>query len=119
MALTPTELLKVAHHGSDASTSTKFLTAVTPQVAVISVGAENAYGHPGAETLSRLVDTAIAVHRTDLAKDSSFTFLPEGFAPEPILIYFPLIRSSGKMVPKSAVDQVRWRVMVPAQHEGG
>ena len=95
-ALIPIELLKVAHHGSDASTSSEFLTAVTPQVAVISVGAENAYGHPGEETLNRLVDLEIAVHRTDLEGTLTFTFLPEGFAPEPILIYFPLIRSKGE-----------------------
>jgi competence protein ComEC len=56
-------VLKVAHHGSCNSTMTEFLAAVAPQVAVISVGAENRFDHPCAEVLERLGD--VPVYRTD------------------------------------------------------
>ncbi|MEM2964344.1 MAG: ComEC/Rec2 family competence protein [Candidatus Bathyarchaeia archaeon] len=59
------DVLKVAHHGSVAGTSRRFLQATTPLVALISVGAENPYGHPDQETLSRLASAGAAVYRTD------------------------------------------------------
>jgi competence protein ComEC len=59
------EILKVAHHGSNYGTSAEFLEAVQPMDAVISVGT-NPYGHPGAETLSRLYASGASVWRTDL-----------------------------------------------------
>ena len=52
-------VLKVAHHGSDTSTCYAFLRAVMPRCAVISVGEDNAYGHPSEATLSRLRDAAL------------------------------------------------------------
>lgn len=59
------DVLKVGHHGSDTSTSYPFLRAVMPQIAVISVGAGNSYGHPDDAVLSRLSDEGAAVYRTD------------------------------------------------------
>jgi len=57
------DILKIAHHGSKTSSSQKFLEAVSPQTAIISVGRENRYGHPASVILERLKD--IFVYRTD------------------------------------------------------
>lgn len=58
-------ILKVAHHGSQFSTSTAFLTDVQPDEAIISVG-QNAYGHPAQETVERLTQAGASVSRTDM-----------------------------------------------------
>jgi len=58
------EILKVAHHGSSSSSSPDFLSAVSPEVAVISVG-QNSYGHPTEQTLSRLQAVGATIYRTD------------------------------------------------------
>ncbi|MBE6997318.1 MAG: DUF4131 domain-containing protein [Ruminococcaceae bacterium] len=60
------ELLVVGHHGSRYSTCDELLEDITPEVAFISVGAGNSYGHPTAEVLRRLDDHGITVYRTDL-----------------------------------------------------
>ena len=60
------EVLVAGHHGSSYSTSKELLDAATPEAAVISVGEENSYGHPGQVTLDRLKERNIAVYRTDL-----------------------------------------------------
>ena len=57
------DVLKVGHHGSKGSTSAAFLDAVRPKLAAISVGANNSYGHPTAQTLGRLA--GITTLRTD------------------------------------------------------
>lgn len=59
------DILKVGHHGSKTSTSEKFLAAVSPRTAVVSVGKSNRYGHPHAEIMKRLTDTVPEVYRTD------------------------------------------------------
>jgi competence protein ComEC len=60
------EILKVGHHGSKTSSSTKFLAAVRPQVAIISVGAENRFGHPSPQTIQALQNEGARIYRTDL-----------------------------------------------------
>lgn len=59
------ELLKVGHHGSSSSSSQKFLEVVTPDIALILVGATNRYGHPSADVLERLSSTGAVILRTD------------------------------------------------------
>ncbi|MBS7297655.1 MAG: MBL fold metallo-hydrolase [Eubacteriales bacterium] len=59
------EVLKVGHHGSNSSSAPKFIEAVSPAVAVISVGYGNSYGHPHEETLSTLSDIGAEIYRTD------------------------------------------------------
>jgi competence protein ComEC len=57
---------KLGHHGSCDATGTSYLHAVAPQLALISVGANNAYGHPHCQTLSRLRAASARWLRTDL-----------------------------------------------------
>lgn len=60
------QVLKVAHHGSQGATSNDLLQAVDPEVALISVGAHNSYGHPHAQLLQRLGKRQLKPYRTDL-----------------------------------------------------
>ena len=62
-------VLKVGHHGSDTSTSYRFLREIMPEYAVIQVGKDNSYGHPTEDTLSRLRDADVKVYRNDLQGD--------------------------------------------------
>ncbi|MDA8228619.1 MAG: ComEC/Rec2 family competence protein [Desulfitobacterium hafniense] len=59
-------VLKIGHHGSQSSTSEKFLKAVSPKYAVISVGKDNDYNHPSDRILKRLQDLKVQTYRTDL-----------------------------------------------------
>jgi len=63
------DVLKVAHHGSKTSSIPEFVEKVSPEVAVISVGKENKYGHPHEETLDTLGKYGIDILRTDLNGD--------------------------------------------------
>lgn len=60
-----TDVIKVGHHGSDTSSSTKFIKKVNPAYAIISVGKENSYGHPNKEVLNRWKNIGAKIYRTD------------------------------------------------------
>lgn len=60
------EALVVGHHGSDTSATQELLEAVKPDLALISAGLHNKYGHPAWETLERLDGIGAEIYRTDL-----------------------------------------------------
>ncbi|WP_077621446.1 DNA internalization-related competence protein ComEC/Rec2 [Sediminibacillus massiliensis] len=59
------DVLKVAHHGSNTSSGEAFLSDVKPEVALISVGRNNRYGHPSDEVVQRLEKSGSSIFRTD------------------------------------------------------
>lgn len=71
------DVLKVGHHGSRTSSSSVFLDRITPDVAIISVGRNNRFGHPHEEVLERLEERNIAIFRTDIHGAITFFFLRE------------------------------------------
>ncbi len=78
------QVLKVGHHGSTTSTTDELLDRVRPEVALISVGRGNRFGHPDPEILHRLKGRGVPVHRTDqeghlvvrVRRDGTYTILP-------------------------------------------
>lgn len=69
-----TDILKVGHHGSKTSTGKSFLTAISPRLALISVGENNSFNHPNQEVLDNLEENKIPVLMT---KDSgTITIFP-------------------------------------------
>lgn len=70
------DVLKVGHHGSNSSTTQKYLDAVSPSYAVISCGKGNSYGHPHSETLTKLNGQGTTVFRTD--ENGTVKFLSDG-----------------------------------------
>jgi competence protein ComEC len=61
----PIRILKVGHHGSRTSSSQEFLDALRPQMAIISSGRGNTFGHPAPEVLQRFDAIGATVYRTD------------------------------------------------------
>ncbi|MBM2824630.1 MAG: comEC rec2 [Dehalococcoidales bacterium] len=71
-------VLKVAHHGSETSTTAEFLAMVKPRLAVISVGKDNPFGHPNKEVVARLQQKSGQenIYRTD--EDATIEFITDG-----------------------------------------
>jgi competence protein ComEC len=59
------QIIKIAHHGGKNSSTSAFLEAVDPEMAIISVGEHNSFGHPSDEVLNRLNQQDIKIVRTD------------------------------------------------------
>jgi len=79
----PVDVLKVAHHGSEDAGLAALLDRIRPQLAVISVGDDNPYGHPTRSTLSALAEHQVPTLRTDDDGDvvidvSTGSFLVDG-----------------------------------------
>ena len=72
------DVLKVGHHGSSRSTTPAFLKSVSPEYAVILVGAANDYGHPHQETLDNLADAGVIIYRTD--EEGTIIFVSDGMS---------------------------------------
>ncbi|HYY58435.1 MAG TPA: ComEC/Rec2 family competence protein [Pyrinomonadaceae bacterium] len=73
------KVLKVGHHGSKYATSENFVKAVKPEVAIISTGANNRYGHPSQDALNRLKAAGAKVYRTDLQGEITIITKGEGY----------------------------------------
>jgi competence protein ComEC len=63
------DILKVGHHGSKYASTLEFLQKVKPELAIISVGDKNRYGHPTEEVLDRLMGVGSVIRRTDVEGD--------------------------------------------------
>ena len=74
------DVLKVGHHGSYSSSCYQFLREVRPEIAVISCGEGNSYGHPHDAAVSRLKDVGATIYRTDL--EGSIVIFSDGMKVE-------------------------------------
>ncbi len=72
------DVLKVAHHGSATATSAELLGVTRPAIALISVGADNDYGHPAPSALARLREAGARVYRTDRDGTIEVALRPDG-----------------------------------------
>lgn len=66
------DVYKAAHHGSRNSNSKEFILAASPKYAVISVGANNSYGHPHSEVIQNFEEANATIYRTDRSGDITF-----------------------------------------------
>ena len=106
--LEPCSVLKVAHHGSNHSSTDRFLNAVQPEIALISCGKDNRYGHPGEETMEKLHRIGAQIYRTDqlgtikLISDGKLVKVEseKPFSAEPISSQRTISRETAKKVHK-------------------
>jgi competence protein ComEC len=78
IATGPVHVLKVGHHGSRTSSSSSFLATARPQVALVSAGRGNRFGHPHPGAMDRLRAVGVRIHRTDREGVLSIRALEDG-----------------------------------------
>ena len=78
MRLAPLRVIKVPHHGSLTSSTSDFVRAIRPTIAVVSAGRSNHFGHPAAEVLQRYRDAGTEIFRTDM--DGEVTVDTDGYS---------------------------------------
>ena len=71
------DFIKIGHHGSNTSSSEKFINCINPKYSLISVGKNNRYGHPNNNVLNNLEDSKI--YRTDLDGSIEIKFNKNGY----------------------------------------
>jgi competence protein ComEC len=76
----PVDVLKLAHHGSADAGLEGLLERTAPRLAVISVGADNPYSHPAAETVAELDSAPLQTLRTDEDGEIVIEAGPTGWA---------------------------------------
>jgi competence protein ComEC len=94
-------ILKIGHHGSKSSSTQRFLTAVSPEIAIYSSGLENSYGHPHPEVIDRFERMDIPVFGTD--KHGTIMILTNGTEYE-VVLSAKVTNSSEKSTKYSCVD---------------
>ncbi|MEA4920008.1 MAG: ComEC/Rec2 family competence protein [Clostridiaceae bacterium] len=104
-------LLKVAHHGSDTSSTEEFIKAVSPEIAVISVGKGNSYGHPSQRVLERL--ETVELRRTDLEGTIVYVSDGESLMPEKRRGIYLGICSTGKLHSLCCLNRLSFQNIVP------
>ncbi|HEY8468880.1 MAG TPA: ComEC/Rec2 family competence protein, partial [Longimicrobiales bacterium] len=72
------QVLKVGHHGSSTSTSEALLAAVEPEIALLSLGRHNRYGHPAPAVIRRLERHGVRMLRTDQSGHVTLRVQPDG-----------------------------------------
>lgn len=78
------DVLKVGHHGSKNALTPELASALSPHIALVSVGANNRYGHPADKTLQELTDVGAQIWRSDKVGDVSCKFTPQGIVVIPL-----------------------------------
>ncbi|MCT8337362.1 MBL fold metallo-hydrolase [Methanoculleus sp. Afa-1] len=99
------DVLKVGHHASRYGTSAEFLSAVSPAISIIQVGAGNDYGHPHEEAVERIEATGSRIYRTDLdgtvvvATDGTKLTVAAGGAPAATVTALPATIATATATP--------------------
>jgi competence protein ComEC len=73
------DIIKIGHHGSDTSSSLNFLEEVNPQIAVISLGDDNKFGHPSQRVINRLQRLNLDIYQTNIVGTINFIIKNDNF----------------------------------------
>ena len=86
----------VGHHGSSSSSEKKFIEAISPEYAFLSVGAGNSYGHPTEKTMDTLQACGVQIFRTDMQQEVTCRVTGDGYSfdKEPVNDYTAGVKES-------------------------